>query len=258
MTSTDSHLVLLVALIAMTAPAKAHAVLIDVSGVEFTGIVPNPIAPGERPTSIAYKYHYNKESASTVSASFGLTITFSSNATFGDPDDFTLGTLNTATAPVGGNSGDVMATTSNPNGISSFQVPPTTLPGEYSAFLSIAPRTPHFDPDAGDAFGQLPGTVTVALAVVPGDYDGDRIVNGADLAVWAGAFGQSGSGLPADGDEDDDVDGADFLIWQRHLGTGPIAIKAFAATPEPSAAMLVCLAGAALSVVRRGGGSLSR
>jgi hypothetical protein len=40
-------------------------------------------------------------------------------------------------------------------------------------------------------------------------------VNGADLAVWQGAYGANAN---ADADGDGDSDGRDFLIWQRQFG----------------------------------------
>jgi hypothetical protein len=85
---------------------------------------------------------------------------------------------------------------------------------------------------------------------VPGDFDFNGVVNGADLTVWRGAMGVNANG---DADGDADSDGADFLIWQRQLGENILAATATAAAvPEPSALVLGVLALAALS--RRGRG----
>jgi hypothetical protein len=78
---------------------------------------------------------------------------------------------------------------------------------------------------------------------VPGDYNGDRAVNAADLTVWQGSYGMTGA-QPADGNGDGLVDGADFLIWQSNLGNAPVT-----AVPEPAAGLL--LAACALMGRRR-------
>jgi hypothetical protein len=77
----------------------------------------------------------------------------------------------------------------------------------------------------------------VALAGLPGDFDEDGDVDGADLPLWRAGFGMAASAAPANGDadRDGDADGHDFLIWQRNLGTTPpAAATTLAATvPEP-------------------------
>jgi len=74
----------------------------------------------------------------------------------------------------------------------------------------------------------------------PGDYDDNNIVDGADLVVWQGSFGNTGVDLPADGDTDGDVDGNDFLIWQANLGAIPPPVMA--GVPEPASMVLMALA----------------
>lgn len=62
---------------------------------------------------------------------------------------------------------------------------------------------------------------------VLGDYNGDFEVDGEDLAVWKGSFGQPPAGTTnADGDEDGDIDGNDFLVWQRNLQPAAVAAAA--------------------------------
>jgi len=80
---------------------------------------------------------------------------------------------------------------------------------------------------------------------IAGDYNGDFMVDGADLTVWRNSFGQTATGLGADGDVDGDVDGTDFLIWQRALGTGASPASA---VPEPSA--IICLLASVSMLVR--------
>jgi hypothetical protein len=85
-------------------------------------------------------------------------------------------------------------------------------------------------------------TETVVTASIPGDFDENLIVNGADLAQWRGDFGINGD---SDADDDGDSDGADFLIWQQNLGAG----GAVAAVPEPGT---IALSGAAIMLLLAG------
>ncbi|WP_428304396.1 DUF5010 domain-containing protein [Lacipirellula sp.] len=82
---------------------------------------------------------------------------------------------------------------------------------------------------------------------IAGDFNGDRLVNGDDLAVWRMNFGAS-SATPAMGDADGNgvVDGGDFLAWQRHLTR--FASPATHAVPESTSAIL-CAGGLAAVVV---------
>lgn len=57
---------------------------------------------------------------------------------------------------------------------------------------------------------------------IPGDFNGDGGVDGADLQEWKDGFGE-------------EYDGNDFLAWQRNYGTGvPVT-----AVPEPSAWLIM-------------------
>lgn len=74
---------------------------------------------------------------------------------------------------------------------------------------------------------------------IPGDFDNDGDVDGADLASWRSAFKTTAVG---DADGDSDSDGADFLIWQRNLGADLLpAVAAGAAVPEPASAAAFAL-----------------
>jgi hypothetical protein len=79
---------------------------------------------------------------------------------------------------------------------------------------------------------------------IPGDFDDDGNVDGDDLTLWKGAFGQTAVG---DADNDGDSDGADFLVWQRNFApAAPVA-----AIPEPAALTIAVLGAAALFATRK-------
>lgn len=67
---------------------------------------------------------------------------------------------------------------------------------------------------------------------VVGDANGDRVVDGTDLAAWQTHFGLAENATAAEGDFDANgqVDGADFLLWQREFDV-PSEI---ASVPEPT------------------------
>lgn len=81
---------------------------------------------------------------------------------------------------------------------------------------------------------------------IPGDFDGNLVVNGADLAQWEGDYGLNGD---SDADHDGDSDGADFQIWQRNFGQSLLPPE-LTSVPEPGSALLFCLAAGALSTAR--------
>jgi hypothetical protein len=81
----------------------------------------------------------------------------------------------------------------------------------------------------------------VDVPLVPGDFNGDGMVDARDLGVWRYAYGSIDANLAADANLDNRVDGADFLDWQRQLGTTVDGLPGNA-VPEPGASALVFLA----------------
>jgi cytochrome c peroxidase len=90
------------------------------------------------------------------------------------------------------------------------------------------------------------------FATLPGDYNGDGVVDNTDYDVWADSYGDEAS-LVADGNADGVVDAADYTIWRNNVGLTWESLSSLAslttATPEPSAVALVGLA--ILAVSRR-------
>jgi hypothetical protein len=77
-----------------------------------------------------------------------------------------------------------------------------------------------------------------AATRIPGDFDSDGDVDGADFVAWQTNFPKPGGALLSEGDADGDgdVDGADFVVWQTNFpftpspGVSPI--------PEPTSLVL--------------------
>ncbi|MGE3244118.1 MAG: DUF1559 domain-containing protein, partial [Pirellulales bacterium] len=102
---------------------------------------------------------------------------------------------------------------------------------------------------AGSIFfpNSAPPTLTIDYQIiddqVPGDYDGNGIVEAADFTAWKSAFGStvSPAGSGADGSGNGLVDAADYTIWRDHFVGGAGAVEANA-VPEPrSLALLGCV-----------------
>ncbi|WP_428308268.1 dockerin type I domain-containing protein [Lacipirellula sp.] len=91
----------------------------------------------------------------------------------------------------------------------------------------------------------------VAAVEMQGDFNGNGVVDGADLAVWKTGYGTSGVASHAQGDASGDgrVDGADFLVWQRQNGSVG-APPAAANVPEPASGLLLA-AGLSVAISRR-------
>ncbi len=84
-----------------------------------------------------------------------------------------------------------------------------------------------------------------------GDFNGNGVVDGDDLALWRVGYGTSSSASHAQGDANGDgsVDGADYLVWQRQNGTTGNP-PATANVPEPASALLLAL-GLSAAISRR-------
>jgi uncharacterized protein YkwD len=83
---------------------------------------------------------------------------------------------------------------------------------------------------------------------IAGDFNGDGLVNAADLAIWTSNFGVAEG---ADADGDGDTDGDDFLVWQRQIGVDASLNSLQGVIPEPPSVNLTTLAVALMPTVRR-------
>ena len=123
-----------------------------------------------------------------------------------------------------------------------FQVP-TTGPWEFW----VEQWDQETEVGVGQDYAVAWWAMSAADPTLSSDFNGDGMVDGADLAQWRGDFGPTDDGSDADGDGDSD--GADFLTWQRELGMTS-ATPVSAAVPEPSA-WLLSLVGLPFLLCRR-------
>jgi hypothetical protein len=249
----------LFALLSLTRVWSANAASVDVSDVGFTSIAPNPLAPGQHPTSFGYTFDWGDDRTFTAPVGFSFAITLSPNAIFGDADDVSLGTLNTVETLSAFFFNGTNSTTRNASPyISSFQIPMSTLPGQYNAFLTIAPLSPNIDPTPGDAFGILAGKVTISVPTyLEGDWNRDGKVTAGDIPAMLSALTSlntyalnnslTSTQLAAIGDFDNsgavtnrDIQGLLDLV--ASLGAGSAA-----SVPEPTSLVLL-LVGTILSI----------
>ncbi|MBN2218497.1 MAG: PEP-CTERM sorting domain-containing protein [Pirellulales bacterium] len=108
------------------------------------------------------------------------------------------------------------------------------------------------DTGAGTIYFDLnPDTDQVVVPLVPGDTNGDRLVDEQDAAVLTAQWGASVSGGAGDADFNDDglVNAADAAILAANWGDWRFSTEASALVPEPSA--LVSLIGLAAILLFR-------
>src|SRR5262249_37648130 len=95
------------------------------------------------------------------------------------------------------------------------------------------------------------GVLSVDAAGVPGDYNGNGIVDAGDYTVWRDTLGST-TNLAADGNGNGVIDAGDYGVWKanfgNHSGSGA---SANAAVPEPATLTLLFLAAAIIPLRRR-------
>lgn len=99
---------------------------------------------------------------------------------------------------------------------------PTAADGSGPSLEIIDPRGNPNNPAnwrASLASGGSPGTDGVLHSDLPGDYDGNGIVEQADFVVWKSVFAIDVYPFTsADGNSDGKIDAADYTVWRDHLG----------------------------------------
>jgi hypothetical protein len=101
----------------------------------------------------------------------------------------------------------------------------------------------HYDapPPTGGDYGPIfmVDNVNVTVLAVPGDYDQNGLVDGADLLLWQQDLNMAAvpAGSGCDGNKNGLVEAGDLATWQGHFGVGGIAAGS-AGVPEPSTLIL--------------------
>lgn len=85
---------------------------------------------------------------------------------------------------------------------------------------------------------------------VPGDYNGDGIVDAADYTVWRDTLGSTEM-LDADGDQSGEVDSNDYTFWRERYGDS-LNSPASTSLAVPEANALVLLQAALVTLTARG------
>jgi hypothetical protein len=89
------------------------------------------------------------------------------------------------------------------------------------------------------------------VAGVPGDYNGNGVVDAADYALW-----RKGGPLQNEVDTPGTVNGADYTAWRARFGntsgSGSGSLAGSSAVPEPRLLVLLTSVIASALVVRRG------
>jgi hypothetical protein len=145
--------------------------------------------------------------------------------------------------------------------------------GEFEMFettIELPPGVQSFDLTfiSGGALSAL-GTIyiddisasIITAPVLPGDYNGNSIVDAADYTVWRDTLGSTGTGLAADGNRDNTVTQLDYDIWKANFGDsagGAASLAQHAPVPEPSTALLFVVGTYVVANVFRRGSSRSR
>jgi len=75
---------------------------------------------------------------------------------------------------------------------------------------------------------------------IPGDGNGDGMVDAGDYTIWANNFAQTGVAVPGDYNDDLLVDAGDYTTWANNFGAG--SPSPLAAVPEPSSFALSLVA----------------
>jgi hypothetical protein len=83
----------------------------------------------------------------------------------------------------------------------------------------------------------LGSQVTFVVAPLPGDFNGDGIVDAADYTIWSDTLGST-TNLAADGNGNGTIDAGDYTVWLSNFGrtltSGSGATITTTTVPEPA------------------------
>ena len=88
----------------------------------------------------------------------------------------------------------------------------------------------------------LGSQVTFVVAPLPGDFNGDGIVDAADYTIWSDTLGSTAN-LAADGNGNGTIDAGDYTVWLsnfgRAYGSGSGATITTTTVPEPATSAML-------------------
>jgi hypothetical protein len=121
---------------------------------------------------------------------------------------------------------------------------PTAPDGNGPSLEIIDPLGDPSNPANWRASAAIGGSPGAASASMPGDYDGNAVVDDVDRDFWRASYGLAvPPGTGADGNGDGVVDAADFVVWRKSFAasnmTASAGVSAAAVAPQSEARAIV-------------------
>ena len=106
---------------------------------------------------------------------------------------------------------------------------------------------------SSDEFDMLIDNFTIEITgsneVLPGDFNGDNVVDAADYTIWRDNLGAAESVIGDAGDGSGVVDAGDYLVWDRNFGRDETMSST--AVPEPAGLAVMAMACIGMGLSRR-------
>ncbi|MGI9456476.1 MAG: beta strand repeat-containing protein, partial [Aeoliella sp.] len=203
-------------------------------------------APGTSPGLSHILGNYTENAFATIEIEIGGLALADYDRITVDDDAILAGTLDVRLINLGGglfepslgNSFNVLTVDGDLSGVFSTEILPALLPGLAWDVL--------YDYDADSV------TLEVVAANLPGDFNGDFVVDAADYTTWRNNLGAADeSALGGNGSNSGGVDIADYTLWKNNFGMISPATLQADAVPEPATVGIVVLSLAAAGARRR-------